>query len=73
MKKSIFWIGSAVLLLGLASLIVSIPRTERDSVQAAGISIGVETRHQETILPVISALIILGGAGMMVAGQLKRQ
>ena len=71
--KTQFWIGLGVLLLGVASLVVPIPRTEKDSVQAVGITVGIETRHQETVSPVISALLILGGAGMMIAWRVKRQ
>ena len=68
-----FWIGLGVLLLGVASLVIPIPRTEKDSVQAVGITLGIETQHQETVSPVISSLMILGGAGMMIAGRVKRQ
>jgi hypothetical protein len=69
--KALFWIGLAVLVLGLVSLVVPIPRTQRDSVKAAGISIGVETRRQEKLSPVVSAIMILGGAGMMIAGKVR--
>ena len=69
--RALFWIGLTVLVLGLVSLVVPIPRTERDSVQAAGISFGVETRRQEKLSPVVSAIMILGGAGMMIAGKVR--
>jgi hypothetical protein len=69
--KALFWIGLVVLVLGLVSLVAPIPRTERDSVKAAGISIGVETRHQEKLSPVVSAIMILGGAGIMIAGKVR--
>jgi len=62
-----------LLVLGLVSLVVPVPRTERDSVEAGGVSIGIETQHQETVSPVVSALMILGGAGMMIAGQVKQR
>jgi len=71
--KISFWIGLAVLLLGVVLLVVPIPSTPRDSVQAAGITLGIETRHQETVSPIVSALMILGGAGMMIAGQVKQR
>jgi len=69
--RALFWIGLTVLVLGLVSLVVPIPRTERDSVKAAGISIGVETRHQEKLSPVVSAIMILGGAGMMIVRKVR--
>lgn len=67
--KFLFWIGLAVLVLGIVSLVVPIPRTERESVKVPGISIGVETKHEEKVSPIVSAVLVLGGAGMMIAGK----
>lgn len=69
--KALFWIGLGVLVLGLASLFVPLPRTEKEGVQAGGISLEVQTKHSETVSPIVSAVMILGGAGMMVAGKRK--
>lgn len=69
--KSLFWFGLVVLILGIASLVVPIPHTEHEGIKAGGISLGVETRHDEKVSPVISAVMILGGAGMMIAGKTK--
>ena len=70
--KSLFWSGLVVLMLGFLSLAVPIPRTERNGVKAGGISIGVETRHEETLSPVVSTILILGGVGMMVIAAKRR-
>jgi hypothetical protein len=67
--KPLFWIGLVVLLLGVVSLVVPIPRNQRDGVKVGGLSIGVETRHDEKVPPIISAVLILGGAGLMIAGR----
>lgn len=67
--KTLFWAGLTVLVLGILSLVVPLPRNERDSVKLGGLSIGVETRHDEKIPPVVSTILILGGAGMMIAGK----
>jgi hypothetical protein len=67
--KSLFWIGLVVLILGVASLVVPLPHNERDGVTVGGVSLGVETRHEEKISPALSALMILGGLGTMVAGR----
>ena len=66
-----FWIGLAVLLLGLASLVVPIPRTERDGITAGGLSIGIESRHSEKLSPIVGGAMIFVGAGMMVAAKRK--
>ena len=67
--KPISWIGLVVLVLGVLSLLVPIPHKEREGFSAGGISMGVETQHSQTVSPIISAVMILGGAGMMIAGK----
>lgn len=69
--RFLFWTGLVVLVLGLASLVVPLPRTEKEGVQAGGISLEVQTKHSETVSPIVSAVMILGGAGMMVAAKRK--
>lgn len=69
--KILFWIGVVVLVLGLASLVVPIPQTEKEGVKAGGISLEVQTKHSETVSPIVSAVMILAAAGMMIAGKRK--
>lgn len=69
--KILFWIGVVVLVLGLASLVVPIPQTEREGVKAGGISLEVQTKHSETVSPIVSAVMILAAAGMIIAGKRK--
>ena len=61
-----------VLVLGVLSLFVPIPRTERAGIEAGGISVGVTAKHRETVSPLISGALILAGAGLMVAGRPRR-
>ena len=49
--KALFWIGMVVLILGIVSLVVPIPRNEREGFKAGGMSVGVETRHEEKVSP----------------------
>jgi len=70
--KPISWIGLVVLVLGVLSFVVPIPHKEREGISAGGISMGVETRHSQTVSPIISAVMILGGAGMMIAGKSRK-
>ena len=69
--KSIFWIGLAVLILGIASLLIPIPRSEKEGFRAGGVSVGIETHHQEKVSPIVSAVMILAAAGMMIAEKMK--
>lgn len=70
--KLLFWIGLIVLILGVVSLVVPIPSSQRDGVTVGGMSIDVETRREEKVAPVISAVMILGGIGAIAAGSRKR-
>jgi hypothetical protein len=69
--KPLFWVGLMVLALGIVSLVVPLPSNEQGGFQAGGISIGVETRHSETVSPIVSGVLILAGAGIMIAGERK--
>ena len=67
--KILFWIGIVVLVLGVLSLVIPIPHSERSGIQAGGIHMGVETHYDEKVSPIVSAVMILGGVGMMIAGK----
>lgn len=67
--KPLIWIGLVVLFLGIVSLIVPIPQSEKEGFKVGGVSVGVETSHQEKVSPIVSAVMILGGAGLMMAGK----
>jgi hypothetical protein len=67
--KLLFWIGLATLILGVLSLFVPVPHKDRAEFKAGGLSLGVESRHDEKLPPLASAVMILGGAGVMIAGQ----
>jgi len=67
--RLLFWVGVIFVVLGIASLVVPIPHTERSGVKVGGSSIGIETTHDEKVSPIISAVLIAAGAGMMMAGR----
>ena len=70
--KALFAVGLLVLILGVASLFVPIPQKDRAGVQIGGVSLGVETSHKEKVSPIVSAVLILAGAGLMIAGQRRK-
>jgi hypothetical protein len=45
--KALFFIGLAVLILGIVSLAVPIPSSERENVSVGRFSIGVVTSHED--------------------------
>jgi hypothetical protein len=66
--KARFWVGIAIVVLGLASMFVSVPRSERRQVSSGNLSIGVELQHRERIPPVVSAAIIVLGGALVLSG-----
>ena len=67
--KMLFGVGLVVLIFGIASFFVPFPQKENHGIKVGDASIGVQTQHSEKISPIISAVLILGGAGMMIAGR----
>ncbi len=66
--RVLFWTGLVVLVLGIVSLFVTIPQRETHGIRAGDVSIGVQTRQNQKVSPIVSAVMIIGGAGMMIAG-----
>jgi uncharacterized protein YjeT (DUF2065 family) len=66
--KLLFALGLVVLVLGIASFFIPIPRTEREGVKAGNVDIGVDVRHHEHVSPIVSTVLVVAGAGMMIAG-----
>jgi len=66
-------IGSVLLLLGLASLFVAVPRRERHGIDVAGVSLGVETTTRDKVHPGVSALLISSGVILIFAGRKGRR
>ncbi len=66
--RVLFWFGLAVLVLGIASLFVTIPQRETHGIRAGDVSVGVQTQHNQKVSPIVSAVMIIGGASMMIAG-----
>jgi hypothetical protein len=69
--KALFAIGLVVLVLGILSFFVPFPHTENHGIKAGDISIGVQTHDSERVSPAISVVLLVIGAGMMIAGRGK--
>ena len=70
--KPLSWIGIVLIVLGVLSLVVPLPHQEKQGFSAGGVTMGVETRHSETVSPIVSAVLILAGAGLLVAGRTQK-
>ncbi len=67
-RKVLFWAGLVILVLGILSLFVPLPRKETRGIRAGDVSIGIQTQTQEKVSPVISGILIAGGVLMMLGG-----
>jgi len=66
--KMMLFAGLLLIVLGIASLIVPIPQSETRGIKAGDVSIGVKTSHSERVSPIISAVLIVGGVALSIAG-----
>ena len=66
-------IGALLLVLGIASLFVPIPRSERHGVESGDVSLGIETTSRQKVHPAISAVLIAGGVALMFASRGRRR
>ena len=69
--KALMIVGVLLVVLGIASLFIPIPHNENEGINAGDVHIGVQVRHEEKVSPIISAVLILGGVGLMFAGARK--
>jgi hypothetical protein len=70
--KVLAGVGLLLLILGVVSLFVPIPQRERHGLRAGDVSFGITTQHDEKVSPVVSAALILGGVGMLIAARVRR-
>lgn len=66
--KPLLIVGLIVLILGIASFFVGIPRQESHGMRVGDAEIGVTTQHRERVHPVLSIVLVAGGIGLMAAG-----
>ncbi len=70
--KTLLYAGLLLIVLGIASLVVPIPRSETEGIKIGDANIGVQTSHSERVSPIISAVLIAGGIALSIAGTRKR-
>jgi hypothetical protein len=69
--KTLFGVGLVVVVLGIMSFFVPIPHTEHHGVSAGDLHVGVNTEHSDRMPPAVSIVLVVAGAGMMIAGRGK--
>jgi hypothetical protein len=66
--RALLILGVIVLIVGICSFFVGVPRTESNGVKIAGATIGVETRHTERMPQSASIALVVGGIVLMAIG-----
>jgi hypothetical protein len=67
--KALLAIGVVVLILGIISFVVPFPHMHHHGVSVGDAHIGVTTEHDEKIAPALSVVLVVVGAGLVLAGR----
>jgi len=70
--KIFLFVGLLLIVLGIASLVVPIPRTETEGIKIGNTNLGVQTSRSERVSPMISIVLIAGGIALGLAGARAR-
>jgi hypothetical protein len=69
--KVLLAVGLVVLILGIVSFMVPFPASHHHELRAGDAHVGITTRHDERVPPAVSVLLVVVGAGIMIAGRGK--
>ena len=66
--KMMLYAGLLMIVLGIVSLVVPIPRTETHGMKVGDMNMGIQTSHSERVSPFTSVVLIAGGIALSIAG-----
>lgn len=69
--KNVAFVGVLLLVLGLLSFVVPIPRSENHGVKIGDTKIGVQTQTSEKLPPAVGAILLAGGVLTLILGGRK--
>jgi hypothetical protein len=67
--KPLLLVGVVVLVLGILSFFVPLPHSEHHGVDLGDAHVGITTHHEDMVPPVVSIVLVVVGAGLMIAGR----
>ena len=67
--KALLLVGVLLVVLGIASFFVPVPHSEHHGVNLGDAHVGVTTEHDEKVSPTVSIVLIVVGAGLLIAGR----
>ena len=72
LMKPLFGVGLVVLILGVLSFFIPLPHSEHHGISAGDVHLGVTTEHSDRVPYALSIVVVVVGAGLMIAAQTKR-
>jgi len=67
--KALMLVGVVVLVLGIVSFFVPVPYSEHHGVSFGDAHVGITTHDEERVPPAVSFLLVVVGAGLMIASR----
>lgn len=67
--KALLLVGVLLAVLGILSFFIPIPHSEHHGVSVGDAHVGVTTEHDEKVAPAVSIVLLVAGAGLMIAGR----
>jgi hypothetical protein len=67
--KSLALAGVVVLILGIVSFFIPMPHESHHGVNVGDAHIGVTTEHDRKVPPALSVVLVVVGAGLVIAGR----
>lgn len=61
--------GVVVLILGIVSFFIPMPHSEHHGLNVGDAHVGVTTEHNEKVPPALSVILVVVGAGLIIAGR----
>jgi hypothetical protein len=61
--------GVVVLILGIISFFIPMPHQEHHGVSVGDAHVGVTTEHDQRVPPALSVVLVVVGAGLLIAGR----
>jgi hypothetical protein len=67
--KALMLVGVVVLVLGILSFFIPVPHSEHHGVNIGDAHVGITTHDEDRVPPVVSIVLVVVGAGLMIAGR----
>ena len=67
--RALLLVGVLLVVLGIVSFFVPVPYSEHHAVNLGDARVGITTEHDEKVSPTVSIVLVVVGAGLMIAGR----